>query len=239
MSTVVVTGCSSGIGLAICRALLEQGETNVVGLSRRRPEELCDYPRFTWLALDLADETVLVSQAARLEKWKDDIDAVVLAAGYGRFGALEQFSWTQMQRLMTVNFTSQAYLLNVLLPGMKYRGCGRVIFIGSDAALKGTRYGAIYCASKFAIRGFCQAMREECAKAEIPVSLINPGMVDTAFYEQQSFTPGEARVNHLLATDVAEYVLRIMADEPVFSVDEVTLTPMKKVVSGKKGSRLS
>ena len=237
MSTVVVTGCSSGIGLAVCQALLEQKETNVLGLSRRCPEGLHHHHRFTWLALDLADEAALLSQAARLEKWDDEIEAVVLAAGYGRFGALEQFSWAQMQRLMTVNFTSQAYLLNVLLPGMKRRGRGRVIFIGSDAALKGTRYGTIYCASKFAIRGFCQAMREECAKAEIPVSLINPGMVDTAFYEQQNFTPGEARVNHLLATDVAEYVLRIMADEPVFSVDEVTLTPMKKVVSGKKDDR--
>ena len=65
---------------------------------------------------------------------------------------------------------------------MKKIGKGDVIFIGSEAALNGSRKGTIYCASKFALRGFAQALRDECSKSSIRVTIINPGMVKTGFF---------------------------------------------------------
>ena len=104
---------------------------------------------------------------------------LIFAAGVGQFGSLEEFSYDQIQALMTINFTSPVLLTRALLPSLKRKTRADLIYIGSEAALKGSRKGAIYCASKFALRGFTQALREECSTDKVRVCLINPGMVLT------------------------------------------------------------
>ena len=66
-----------------------------------------------------------------------------------------------------------------------------MVLIGSEAALAGGARGAVYSATKFALRGFCQSLRQESAAAGIRVTLINPGMVRTDFFDQLDFEPGE------------------------------------------------
>ncbi|MGR8941586.1 MAG: SDR family oxidoreductase [Gammaproteobacteria bacterium] len=231
--TVLVTGASSGIGRAVARRLLQQGH-HVIGVSRDIRKFSNTVERFAALQLDLGQLAELPAQLGSLAQRFPDLDAAVFCAGIGRFGALEQFSYQQIDTLMTVNFTGQALLTRALLPHLKSKAQSDLIFIGSEAALKGARNGAVYCASKFALRGFTQALREECGRSRLRISLINPGMVKTEFFESLSFEPGEDQTNYLLPEDIAETVTYVLNSRPEIAIDEINLNPLNRVVKFKK-----
>lgn len=231
--TVLVTGASSGIGRAIARNLLNQGH-HVIGLSRDRARFSRPMANFSPVQLDLSQLRELPQQLRELARAFPGIDAVVFSAGRGQFGSVEEFSYEQIEALMTLNFTSQAFLTRALLPSLKRKPRSDLIFIGSEAALKGSRKGAVYCASKFAVRGFTQALREECGKSNVRVCLINPGMVKTEFFEQLSFEPGDAASNYLVPEDIAETVAYVLNSRTHIVIDEINLNPLNKVVKFKK-----
>ncbi len=231
--TVLVTGASSGIGRAVARNLLQQGH-HVIGVSRDSGKFIRQQDNFTPLQLDLSQLNELPQKIRELEQAFPEIDAVVFCAGRGQFGSMEEFSYTQIENLMALNFTSQAFLVKALLPALKRKEHSDLIFIGSEAALKGSRKGALYCASKFALRGFTQALREECGKSKVRVCLINPGMVKTAFFEPLSFEPGDDDSNFIEPEDVAEAVSYVLNSRAQTVVDEINLSPLNKVVKFKK-----
>ncbi|MBD9359389.1 SDR family oxidoreductase [Methylomonas fluvii] len=231
--TVLVTGASSGIGRAIAQQLLAQGH-QVIGTSRDCRKFSKHHPHFIGRELDLAQLADVPPFAKQLQSDFPALDAVVFAAGYGQFGGLEQFSYAQIDNLMTVNFTAQAYLTRALLPKLKQQAHANLVYIGSEAALKGSRNGSIYCASKFALRGFSQALRDECGKSPVRVSLVNPGMVDTAFFDTLSFAPGKQSGQALLVEDIADAVSYILQAGPHCVIDEINLNPSSKVIEFKK-----
>lgn len=225
----LVTGASSGIGRAICERLLEDGHT-VAGIARDFSKFSKQHPDFHPVTLDLAALDALPDALGELSKRFASIDGLVCCAGRGQFGSLEEFSYDQIRALMDLNFTSQAYAARAFLPGMKQRHRGDIVFIGSEAALSGGRKGAIYSASKFALRGLAQALREECAKSGVRVSIINPGMVKTDFFKSLNFSHGEDTDNYVLPEDVAAAAAMILAARPGTVFDEINLSPLKKVV---------
>jgi short-subunit dehydrogenase len=230
---VLVTGASSGIGRAIARNLLQQGH-HVIGVSRDGGKFIRHMENFSPVQLDLSQLNDLPKKFRKLEQAFPEIDVVVFCAGMGQFGSVEEFSYDQIEGLMTINFTSQAFLTRALLPALKRKERSDLIFIGSEAALKGSRKGAVYCASKFAVRGFTQALREECGKSNVRVCLINPGMVKTAFFEPLSFEPGDDDSNFIEPEDVAEAVSYVLNSRAQIVVDEINLSPLNKVVKFKK-----
>lgn len=227
--TYIVTGASSGIGKAIAEMLL-QLNAKVIGISRHvKPIEGQDCFRAVNINFDKpanyenALKTVIKNTEA--------IDGCVCAAGIGRFGALEQFSFSQMQSIMHINFTAHALLMRFILPKLKLQKQGDVVFIGSEAALDGGKNGAMYCASKFALRGLALSLREECSKSGVRISLINPGMVKTPFFDNLSFAPGDEEDNHLVAEDVANAAKLVLTSRQGSVFDEINLSPLKKVIN--------
>ena len=207
--TILVSGASSGIGRAIARQLLKAGH-RVVGISRNCQRFTHPHPEFSSIQLDLSRLADIPDAVKQLLADYPDLDAVIFAAGYGRFGGLEQFSYQQIEALITVNFTAQVFLTKALLPVLKQKPHSNLIYIGSEAALQGSRNGTIYCAGKFALRGFTQALRDECGRSSVRVSLINPGMTATAFFDTLSFSPGKQPANALQADDIADAVCYIL-----------------------------
>jgi NADP-dependent 3-hydroxy acid dehydrogenase YdfG len=231
--TVLVTGASSGIGRAVAQNLLQQGHT-VIGASRDCRKFTRQMDNFSSVQLDLSQLNDIPLKIRQLQKMFPEIDAVVFSAGVGQFGSVEEFSYPQIEALMTINFTSQVFLTKALLPALKRKTNSDLIFIGSEAALKGSRKGAVYCASKFALRGFTQALREECGNSNVRVCLINPGMVKTAFFENLTFEPGDHESNAILPEDVAAAVLYVLDSREQIVIDEINLSPLNKVVKFKK-----
>lgn len=227
--TILVTGASSGIGRATTTLLLEQGY-RVTGLARDFSKFPCHDRHFAAVSMDLSDLDSLPDLLDELIRKEPAIDGVVCCAGSGRFGSLEEFSCAQIRKLLDLNLTSQVYLVRALLPGMKQRKSGNIIFMGSEAALAGGKRGAIYSAAKFGLRGLAQALRQESAASGIQISIINPGMVNTAFFDELDFRPGDAADNYILPEDVARTVLLILEARKGTVFDEINLSPQKKVV---------
>ena len=231
--TLLVTGASSGIGRAIANRLLKQGHT-VIGTSRDCSQFKTSHLNFHPIEIDFSQLNLVVNLLKKLEKDYPLLDGVIFSAGYGKFGSIEQFSYAQIEQMMTVNFTSQAFITRALIPGLKRKAHSNLIYIGSEAALKGSRKGTVYCASKFALRGFTQALREECGSSSVRVSLINPGMVNTNFFTSLSFQPGDDETHALLAEDIAETVSYILDSSNNLVIDEINLNPANKVIKFKK-----
>ena len=225
----VISGASSGIGLAITRTLLDAGYA-VTGLARSFAKTGLSHPKFKGIEIDLAKLDALPAALAQIaENLDSPVTALINNAGIGKMGYLEQLSIRDMRLVMDLNFMSHAIVTKTFLPGMKQRQRGDVIFLGSEAALQGARQGSIYCASKFALRGFAQSLREECSKSQVRVTMINPGAVRTAFFQDLSFEPGAAADNAIDPLDIATAVLTVLQARPGTVFDEINLTPLQQV----------
>lgn len=227
-TTALVTGASSGIGLAAASLLLERGY-RVVGISRRNAAEQINLDRFESVSLDLSKpqsvDSTLDGLTARFE-----FDCLVHAAGSGQFGSIEQFSTAQIEASLRVNLTSAMLLARALVPGMRRRGRGQLIFIGSESGLTAGRKGALYCAAKFGLRGFCQSLSADCRADGIRVSLINPGMVRSPFFDDLDFRPAANPENAIEADDMARVIAQILDASSDIVMDEINLSPRIKSI---------
>ena len=226
---VVITGASSGIGLALVKALLEQGYA-VLGIANNFEKAGLDHPDFSSRSINLADIDALEeSMSAVLSDIDMPVKALINNAGIGRMGFLEQLSVKDIRLVMDTNLTSQIIVTKAFLPLLKKQGEGDILFMGSEAALKGARQGSIYCASKFAVRGFSQALRDECGKSGVRVTLINPGAVRTPFFEKLKFEPGPAPENAIEPEDISGAISMVLAARQGTVFDEITLSPRNHV----------
>lgn len=233
----LVTGASSGIGAAISRRLLDEG-FRVTGIAR-------DFAKlnlgldskdesFSAINLDLSRLDRLGPELDALARRLPDVDAVIQCAGRGLIGGLEEQSYQQIRELIDLDFTAQVYVARAFLPTLKRHDRSDLVFLGSEAALAGGRRGAVYCGSKFALRGFAQALRQECARSGVRVIQIHPGMVRTPFFDNLPIEPGPASENALDATDVAETVAMALTLPATAVADEIVLSPLKSVVQRKR-----
>jgi len=225
----LVTGASSGIGLAVSLRLLEQGY-EVTGISRRGQVDALQHKNFRAEAIDLGDLDALQSRLADILR-QTDFDCLVHAAGQGNFGSIEQFSVAQIETAIRVNLLSGMVICRALLPSMRRAAQGRIIFIGSESALQAGRKGALYSAAKFGLRGFCLALREDCGSDGIQVSLINPGMVRSPFFDEQTFAPGDAPENAISTNDIASVVMQILQSSANIVIDEINVSPRVKSIN--------
>ena len=202
----------------------------VTGISRSFDTTLSGHSGFDPVVLDLSLLDELPEQLKLLHKRLAAIDGVICSAGYGRFGALEQFSPQQIRAMIDLNLTSQILLARAFLPTLKKQRHGNLLFIGSEAALSGGKNGAVYCASKFALRGFAQSLRQECAASGVRVGIVNPGMVATDFFRDLDFRPGGSQDQHLQPQDVADAVWLMLNARQGAVIEEITLSPQKHVI---------
>ena len=230
-SSILVTGCSSGIGLATTRLLLSQNKP-VIGMSRNPQIAGISDELFTGVAADLGNlgqlEKILKELLSEFE-----IGALVHCAGEGLFGSLEQFSVAQIQNNLTVNLTSALVICRQLIPPMRRLSHGRLLIVGSESALNAGKKGSLYSAAKFGLRGLCQSLRADCAADGIAVSLINPGMVRSPFFDQQTFAPGPAPENAIEVDDVAGQIWNLLQTPEHLVIDELNLSPMIKSLQFK------
>ena len=226
---IVITGSSSGIGRATAERLLEEGVT-VIGIARQHEKFEPNTDNYKPIKLDLENLDTLHEKIKEVLLLYPQLDGIVCNAGTGQFANLENFSPQQIHSYITSNLIAPMILIRTVLPHFKLKKRGDIIIIGSEAALKGAQKGSLYCAAKFGLRGFAQAIREETANKGIRVSLVNPGMVRTQFFNKLAFSPGTDADNAIEPEDVATTISHILAMRGETVIDEINLTPLKKVL---------
>lgn len=223
LKSAIVSGASRGIGSAIAKAFVARG-CQVHALSRRTNPRL-DHELVRWHSIDLRELNQIENLHKRIE---DNVDTLVLNAGIGRFGGLEQFSTTQIRELVDLNLTSNLLLVKEFLPMFKRQGGGDIVIIGSESGIQGGKSGSVYCATKFALRGFAQSLRADCSNANIRVVLVSPGPVDSNFFDELNFQPIQQQEFYLNPSDVATSVLSALQQPRHVVLEEVRIQPMKR-----------
>ncbi len=180
--TILITGCSSGIGYSTAITLKNRGH-NVIATARKQ----CDVERLkkeglTSILLNLADSNSIqdaVKQAIELTDGK--IDALFNNGAFGQAGAVEDLSRDTLRFQFETNLFGTHELTNLLLPLMRNQGHGRIIYNSSVLGLVAMPYRGAYNASKFALEGLADTLRQELYGIPIYVSLIEPGPILSDF----------------------------------------------------------
>lgn len=181
-SVVLITGASSGIGLAAANLFAQRGWR--VAATMRNPADgaaLDKHRGLKPLALDVTDaSSVTAAVAATLEEF-GQIDVVVNNAGYGLFGPFETASDEQIQRQFATNVDGVFTVTRAVLPAMRRQGGGTIINVASLGGLIAMPFYSLYNATKFAIVGFTESLSYELAPLGIRAKFIAPGGVATEF----------------------------------------------------------
>ena len=177
----LVTGASSGIGRAVAAALVARGYA-VFGTTRDPAAVTDPVPGVDYLALDLTDEQSIVACAAAA----GEVDVLVNNAGESQSGPVEELPREAIERLFQLNVIGQVRLTQLLLPGMRERGHGRVVMVGSMLGSFPLAYRSSYTATKAAIRAFGTAMRAELSPYGVWVTTVEPGSINTGISQRRT-----------------------------------------------------
>ncbi len=187
--TALVTGASSGIGEATARALAREGYA--LALIARRKDRLDQLVaeiesrggKALALAVDLADAEATQQAARDAIAWLGRVDLLVNNAGYSPGAAIEQVTRQDLRHIFDVNLLSALQLIGALTPQMRAQGGGRIINVGSVAALVPAPLAIPYAATKVGMHAATDALRLELGRFGITLSLVIPGFVDTAVFD--------------------------------------------------------
>ena len=179
--TVLITGCSSGIGLCLAHGLRSSGYH--VFATARKEEDVTKLKKlgFEAFMLDLASSKSIKAAIYELYKKTDGLYALINNGAYGQAGALEDISREALEKQFQANVFGWHELTNLVLPSMKARNIGRVIYISSVLGFVAMPFRGPYVASKFAIEGLVNTLRLELKKTKIKLSLIQPGPIESKF----------------------------------------------------------
>lgn len=238
--TALVTGASAGIGAATARALACQGvrvicaARNVDRLSALAGEIGAGaHP----IALDVTDIDSVDSLRDRLPADLREIDILVANAGHDiggrqRFDKGEMADWAH---IIDTNVTGVARTCYAIIPGMLERGRGHIVTLGSIAGLRTFPGGAIYSATKFAVRAFTQALRSDYHDTDLRITEILPGLTKTEFAQRRfkgDQGKGEAFYESFPQTltpeDIASGIVYALAQPPHVTVAQMVIVPTRE-----------
>ena len=179
---VLITGCSSGIGLCCARGLKARGYTVFTTARRDQDLEMLQAEGLSPLYLELEDpESIEQAVAEVLSATGDRLYGLFNNGAYGQPGAVEDLSTEVLRKLFETNFFGWHHLTRLVLPIMRRQGEGRIIQNSSVLGFVAMKYRGAYNASKYALEGLSDTLRLELAGSGIHVSLVEPGPITSRF----------------------------------------------------------
>lgn len=210
-AVALVTGASRGIGRAVAEMAADRGAR--VGLVARNESELrlvldkIDGQGAVAIA-DVASRAQTERAVAEVEAALGPIDIVVANAGVGLYGAFVDTNPDDFERPLAVNVLGTMYVLRATVPKMAERRRGHVVVIGSIAGRIGAPFEAVYSATKFAQEGLVEALAIELSAFDIGVSIVNPGVVDTDFFDARGHVYDRTFPKQVHSDKIARAVVR-------------------------------
>ncbi|MCW1958012.1 MAG: SDR family NAD(P)-dependent oxidoreductase [Mycobacterium sp.] len=180
-TAVLVTGCSTGIGRATALRLAKAGHT--VYATARRVDSIADLRAAGahTLALDVTDEASMTAAVEQVVAEQGAVGVLINNAGYSQSGAIETLSMDDLRRQFETNVFGLVRMCQLVLPGMRRQGWGRIVNISSMGANFTFPGGGAYHASKYAVEAISDALRFEVKGFGVGVTVIQPGLIRTEF----------------------------------------------------------
>ena len=204
---ILITGISSGFGRETARLLAEEGHV-VYGTVRREVDPL---PDVRYLKLDVRDAEAVRHAVEEVVKDEGRIDVLVNNAGMGVGGPLEFATEEEIREQMDANFMGLVHCVKAVLPYMRNQRSGKIVAISSIGGLMGLPFQGFYSASKFAIEGYCEALRLETKQFGVKVVVVRPGDFSTGFTGSRKKTI-HAEASQVYTSD-AESMAKVEHDE--------------------------
>ena len=226
---IVISGVSSGLGKELAKKFVSLN-WNVIGLARntktlqKLSEELGD--NFTSYTVDLQDEAGVISAFDFIESQFSHIDVIVNNAALFTMKPFIECSFEDINSIVNTNLKGVMYsTLKAIEIMKKSNGSGRIINISSVAGVHGIENQAIYCASKFGLNGFAEALNQEIIKYNISISTIIPGGINTPLWNEDNPYPGGDTEQLLQCSDLVKTVEYISGLEPRIILKSLTIFP--------------
>ncbi len=229
MKRAIVTGASSGIGLAIVKYLIGKGY-GVTGVSRRSP--VIDSEHYCHLSLDLSDKKWIV-KFNEFVKTQKCVDLFIYSAGFGLFGPHETISSSKISDMIEVNLSAPIIMTGIILKKL-IEIKGHIIFISSITAKKPAPSGAAYSATKSGLLTFADNLFEEHRKLGLKVTTILPDITKTPFYDNLNFSPSSDPYSYIEPECVVNTIDTILKSREGTVISEVIIRPQKLIIDKKK-----
>ncbi len=215
---VFITGASTGLGLELAKQLVKQGANTIL---TARNEEKLEKARVTTgisdsYLLDVRSEREIAEVVTKVIEKYGKIDYLINNAGFGIFKEVAEMEMDEVEELMDVNYFGVVRCTKAVLPYMLERNEGHIINIASVAGKIASAKAAAYSASKSAVIGFSNGLRAELKNSNVYVSVINPGPIDTPFFERADPTGNYVKNVNWFMLDpqkVAYQTIKIMKDK--------------------------
>jgi NAD(P)-dependent dehydrogenase (short-subunit alcohol dehydrogenase family) len=237
---VLVTGASAGLGRATAEKLAAEGWT-VFGASRRG----LGGQNWQGLVMDVDSDESVKGGIARIVSEHGQLDAFVAAAGWGLVGPVENTSIAEAKTQLETNFWGVVRVTNELLPLLRANGGGRVVLVSSLGGLIAIPFQAYYCASKFALEGWAEALAYEVTPFNIKITLIEPGNFKTEFTSSRR----ESALTNAAYKDALNHAIGVMEHDEINGADPQRVakliskqlaakSPRRRISVGKSGERI-
>ena len=259
MKTWLITGCSSGIGAGIAKAVLKSGDRAVV--TARNKDKVADivaaYPETALaVSLDVTDGGSIRAAVKEAEARFGSIDVLVNNAGYGYRSAVEEGEIEAVNTLFQTNLFGPVELIKAVLPGMRAQKSGAILNVTSIAAARSAVGSGYYASSKAALELLTDGLHKELAPLGIKVMVVQPGAFRTRFYDGESLQgtksaigdyedtvgksrPGNFRNTHQQAGDpdkAGEVIVKVVNGKEwpeILTLGKAAVTAVKSTLEAK------
>lgn len=219
MKTVVITGASRGVGLTTAIRFLNRG-WQVIGLSRSHANLDDDYDH---ISTDLRRYDSIQNAFHYIQQHYDTIDLLINNAAVFKSTSLLNHSQSDIYDIITTNLLGTIFCTQLAIPLLR-KNTSRIINVASVSGMHGIENQTIYCASKFGIAGFAEALELELQKEGILISTIYPGGIDTPLWNKNNPYPGD--VNDLISSEDVADVIEFIADlSPHIVMKKIVMFP--------------
>ncbi|MFT9486595.1 MAG: SDR family oxidoreductase [Tepidibacillus sp.] len=232
MKSAIVTGASTGIGLAITKKL-NQMNVLVYGLARDFSKTDYQHEHFQKIVCDVTNTKQLVEVTKQIKDEENEIYILVNNAGVGYFGPHETLSPKQIETMIATNLQAPLILSNLLLRELR-KSKGYIINISSITAKKSSTFGCAYAATKAGLTHFGISLFDEIRKSGVKVVTIHPDMTQTSFYDHLDFQEGDIPESYLTPECVANAVETILSQREGTVLTELTIQPQRHMINRKK-----
>lgn len=225
--TAIVTGASGGLGASISETFIQNG-TKVYGLARNTQALHSLQKRlgsqFISVPLDISNYEAVKNWVSETFSENNGPDILINNAGAGSFGKIDEMPTEEWAAMINTNLNGLYYITSQVASLMKRNKEGsHIINIGSILGSMGRAEGAAYCATKYGVQGFSDALFKELRFFNIKVTCFNPGSIDTHFFESSGIA---AHTNMLQPHDLANTLVHLLQTPDNMLISDITIRPL-------------